>query len=209
MIVTANDIPSSLILFTLMMKAILESEASLLTRTTRRHIPEDGILYSHLRVKPQILHIKSSRFLSERFAILIYCRKLEYRVLAVDWNKSSLVWVNLLLSLSSIEYPCQNNIRAAAVGFPSRCDSMGREASKHAIVERTLICMLGTCIPHLPLAVLNSPLFIDHVLNSDTELYKVWGFQDTDYGECHMWDIKIQFVPHRKHIKSLLQSPAG
>jgi hypothetical protein len=23
------------------------------------------------------------------------------------------------------------------------------------------------------------------------------------------WDIKIQFVPHRRHITSLLQSPAG
>jgi hypothetical protein len=40
--------PSSLIHSTVMMEAILSSETSA-TRTTRRHIPEDGILHSHCR----------------------------------------------------------------------------------------------------------------------------------------------------------------
>jgi hypothetical protein len=44
LLVTANIVPSSLILFTLMMEAICFSEMSVLTRTTRRHIQEDGIL---------------------------------------------------------------------------------------------------------------------------------------------------------------------
>jgi hypothetical protein len=44
MLVTANVVSSSPILFTLLMEAILSSETSDLTRGTRRHIPEDGIL---------------------------------------------------------------------------------------------------------------------------------------------------------------------
>jgi hypothetical protein len=46
-----NDdvVPSSLILFTLMMGAISSSETSVPTRAIRHHIPEDGILNSHRR----------------------------------------------------------------------------------------------------------------------------------------------------------------
>jgi hypothetical protein len=50
-VVTAN-VPSSPIVFTLMMEAICFSE----TTATRRHIPEDGILHSYRRenLKPYI-----------------------------------------------------------------------------------------------------------------------------------------------------------
>jgi hypothetical protein len=47
LLVTANVVPNSQILVTLMTEVIRSSETSLLTRTTRRNIQYDDILHSH------------------------------------------------------------------------------------------------------------------------------------------------------------------
>jgi hypothetical protein len=49
LLVTANVVPISPNLVNLMLGAIVSSQMSVLTRATRRNIPEDTILHSHRR----------------------------------------------------------------------------------------------------------------------------------------------------------------
>jgi hypothetical protein len=53
LLVTANAVSSSLILFALMTEAIRSSETSVLTRATWHHIPEEGIFLS-VKVYPGV-----------------------------------------------------------------------------------------------------------------------------------------------------------
>jgi hypothetical protein len=58
LLVTANAVPSSLILFTLMRETIYSSKMLVFTRATWHNIPEDGILQCIQNIHPSV-HLHS------------------------------------------------------------------------------------------------------------------------------------------------------
>jgi hypothetical protein len=96
LLVTANIVPSSPILVTLMLEMIHSSETSVLTRATRRHIPDDGI--------PQVTTRRVQIIYRNRlcFRNTVFCSCSEVRTTDIgNPNYSEYAFIGLVIVVAS------------------------------------------------------------------------------------------------------------
>jgi predicted hotdog family 3-hydroxylacyl-ACP dehydratase len=96
LLVIVSVVPSSLILVTLMKEALRSSATSVLTRATRRNIPEDAILHSHCRENLKSYEMHEEWWMIRRGALVRMLRSVRRLLVTASVVPSSLILVTLM-----------------------------------------------------------------------------------------------------------------
>jgi hypothetical protein len=190
LLVIANIVPSSPILITLMMEELRSSETSVLTRGTRRNIPEDDILQLRSSLYAYYTHVSLNRRWNSRQSQTAYRPRLEPETGRVS---------HFHLDIRST-MPLQQGRQQCALFLQGKCWLKLAATLASSPLNINLSCTVqwkGSPVSSLPNATKQPTLQsiinrgannnrYSNIVKSKEPPCKIWGFHGGDYEEWRL-----------------------